>query len=176
MKKLCLFFSLAILLGACSRSERRPLPPAAPPEDGAAEAARPLPPATPRFPDDLLYVPSRDRVLMHNDADPVETSWISLGMDIPTLLPKIMYGLLIAECPLLDGNRNPRGEILPRGVRVKVLEAGDWEATAGGYRRLEIPCTFSTGATRARLRAMLLPGGTACPRRAEARGGQAART
>ena len=136
MKKLCLFFSLAILLGACSRSDNRVAPPVDPPEHGAAEAAKPLPSATTLPADDLRYIPSRDRVLMHSDADPVETSWISLGMDIPTILPKISYGLLIAESPLLDGNRNPRGESLPRGGHVKVLEAGQWEAAAGEYRRL----------------------------------------
>jgi hypothetical protein len=139
MKLLLLLSSLAIALAACSRSEKQPsgaqpavAPPAVP--GSSAQETAPSAGAQPPAEGGVTYLPSIDRVLTRGDMEPAETSWVSLGMSFPTLLPDIHYGLLLSETPLLNAAQAPVASPLPAGAHVEVLEIGDWRKAPDGFR------------------------------------------
>ena len=137
MKMLLLISSLAIVLAACSRSEKQPAgaPPALP-EPSAQKESPPQQTAKPLAEGGVSYLPSIDRVLTRGDAEPVETSWVSLGMSFPTRLGDIRYGLLLSETPLLDAAYVPTASLLPAGAHVEVLEIGGWQKAPDGFRNM----------------------------------------
>ena len=135
MKMLLLLSSLAIVLAACSRSEKQPsgAPPALP-EPSAQEDAPSQQNAQPPVEGGVTYLPNIDRVLTNGDTEPVETRWVSLGMSFPTRLADIRYALLLSETPLLDAAHVPASSPLPAGAHVEVLEIGDWKKVPDGFQ------------------------------------------
>ena len=132
---LLLLSSLAIVLASCSRSEKQPsgAPPALP-EPSAQENSPSEQSAQPLSEGGVAYLPSIDRVLTRGDTEPVETSWVSLGMSFPTRLRDIRHGLLLSETPLLDAARVPTASPLPAGAHVEVREIGGWQKAPDGFR------------------------------------------
>jgi hypothetical protein len=62
--------------------------------------------------------------------------WQPLGLSFPSLLPDVLYGLILADIPLTDKDGNSIGVLLPETSRVTVLEAGEWEKWGADFRRL----------------------------------------
>ncbi len=93
-------------------------------------------------------VPSRDRVYMRNDAEPVVTTWRSLGLSYPSAKGAILYGLVISDAPLLDPGGKAGGVVLRRGSRVTVTDAGGWQPAGRSYRRLYQVREEGAGAAR----------------------------
>lgn len=84
----------------------------------------------------VLFVPSRDRVLAAGDTEPAATSWLPMGLSFESAKPVILYGLVLADAPLLDDARKATGSVVPDRSRVIVGSATPWEKEGRGYRRL----------------------------------------
>jgi hypothetical protein len=80
-------------------------------------------------------VPSRQRVFAQSDSEATVTSWLPLGMSLPSAKASILSGLLIADAPVLDAEHKPVGKTLPRGSRVAIRDATAWEPAGREYHR-----------------------------------------
>ncbi|MGA2612011.1 MAG: SH3 domain-containing protein [Spirochaetia bacterium] len=83
----------------------------------------------------VTLVPSRERVFAQSDSEPAVTSWLPLGLSYPSAGSSILYGLLIADGPVLDAAHKPTGETLRRGSRVTLSDATAWQPAGREYRR-----------------------------------------
>ena len=141
MKKALLIASVALVLAACTRTEK--LTPAAAtqaqvqvqvqaqvpaPDDGRSAIPRPLE-------ERVLYLPSADRALASGDNSSDDMHWQALGTPLPALLGEVLYGLVLTDTELSDKDGNPTGNMLPETSRVSVLEASDWQAQGAGFQR-----------------------------------------
>ncbi|MBE3065293.1 MAG: hypothetical protein IMZ69_09795, partial [Spirochaetes bacterium] len=130
-----LIAACAALLSGCARARKdsgqgpsqTPAPP--PGIERPAEAGAPAE-AGPAAEDGgiIVYVPSRERVLAHGDADEIVTSWLPLGATFESARGAILHGILMSEASLGETT-------LPALSRVAVKAASGWEKPQGSYRR-----------------------------------------
>ncbi len=133
MTRALLIAFLTLLLAACSRGGER-----APATQRIFKPLRNLTDTIRHAPLDerILYLPDRQRALTPSDGSANDMSWRPLGVTVPGLLNKVLYGLLLRDSRVVDREGNSTGASLPAAAHVAVRESGEWLSTGEDYRRL----------------------------------------
>lgn len=136
MKKILAFLCCAAVLASCSRSGKPAAGPAGPSPAPTLQPAAAQQEGAEASAPGLSYFPSRARVLMKSDAEPVLTEWQSLGLALPAARNEVLYGLLASETAL-TGDPEGASETarLDPLSRLQVTDAGEWTKSEAGFSR-----------------------------------------